>query len=767
MQKWKPTSIRYKIISISVMVSAAVLVFNAVSFFLLEIYSYRETALPHAQKQAEFIANAVAKPMLSADRAAAKRVLQSLEAEKELAVALLFSSDGTVFCVVGKSGFDDELVTYDSDAGIFFSDLRVTQPVFANGKFIGKLSLVFDHSQLYQRLSWFAIAAVLILASGILLAFLFSSKLEAVVFTSLVQLLKVIEKVKLSGDFSIRAKRTSHDELGDLTDGFNAMLDEIQQRDQQLAEFQHSLNKKVAEKTAELNAANQAKSEFLANTSHELRTPLNVILGFAGLLKNMVTDSDQQRYLNNIAVSGKNLLNLINDVLDLSKIEAQHMCLKNEPVDVKSLLKEIADIHSFPASQKGLQFILETDPQLPARFMLDETRFRQVLINLVGNAIKFTHHGFVKLAAKCEFSATEADSVCLTVTVQDSGIGIPEDQTEQIFRAFVQQDGQDNHKYGGTGLGLAISQKLIELMNGKINVCSIVGEGTTFSVVLNDVPVSKSVMSESGAADAQNWEPDDIRFHRSTILLVEDDEANRTLIHEYIGGTHLNLIEAKNGVDALNKLKVVRPDLILMDMKMPTMDGTEATKRIKRNPLFCNIPVIAVSANALSEDRREALECGVETYLSKPLSRKDLFTVLKNHLPNTMVHREPQNASAPQSETEHSPFDQKLDKAALDLAYQLVERLQKMMENWQEISGTMITSDIERFGQNIKQLGNRHLVGSLQQYGEKIEKYAASFQIEELNATLKAYPEVVRKIETQLSGMNNPNLVPIRPKESR
>ncbi|MCB0299782.1 MAG: hypothetical protein KDE52_06985, partial [Calditrichaeota bacterium] len=128
--------------------------------------------------------------------------------------------------------------------------------------------------------------------------------------------------------------------------------------------FQHSLNKKVAEKTAELNAANQAKSEFLANTSHELRTPLNVILGFAGLLKNMVTDSDQQRYLNNIAVSGKNLLNLINDVLDLSKIEAQHMCLKNEPVDVKSLLKEIADIHSFPASQKGLQFILETDPQL-------------------------------------------------------------------------------------------------------------------------------------------------------------------------------------------------------------------------------------------------------------------------------------------------------------------------------------------------------------------------------------------------------------------
>ncbi|MCB0299783.1 MAG: hypothetical protein KDE52_06990, partial [Calditrichaeota bacterium] len=197
------------------MVSAAVLVFNAVSFFLLEIYSYRETALPHAQKQAEFIANAVAKPMLSADRAAAKRVLQSLEAEKELAVALLFSSDGTVFCVVGKSGFDDELVTYDSDAGIFFSDLRVTQPVFANGKFIGKLSLVFDHSQLYQRLSWFAIAAILILASGILLAFLFSSKLEAVVFTSLVQLLKVIEKVKLSGDFSIRAKRTSHDELGD------------------------------------------------------------------------------------------------------------------------------------------------------------------------------------------------------------------------------------------------------------------------------------------------------------------------------------------------------------------------------------------------------------------------------------------------------------------------------------------------------------------------------------------------------------------------
>ena len=132
-----------------------------------------------------------------------------------------------------------------------------------------------------------------------------------------------------------------------------------------------------------------------------------------------------------------------------------------------------------------------------------------------------------------------------------------------------------------------------------------------------------------------------------------------------------------------------------------------------------------------------------------------------------MVHREPQNASAPQSETEHSPFDQKLDKAALDLAYQLVERLQKMMENWQEISGTMITSDIERFGQNIKQLGDRHLVGSLRQYGEKIEKYAASFQIEELNATLKAYPEVVRKIETQLSGMNNPNLVPIRPKESR
>ncbi len=388
--------------------------------------------------------------------------------------------------------------------------------------------------------------------------------------------------------------------------------------------------KEVAESAKEsAEYANLAKSEFLANMSHEIRTPLNAIVGFSELLESSITDKKHKRYLEAIKTSGKNLFTLINDILDLSKIEAGKIELQYTPTNPRMILNEIQEIYKLNIDRKNLQFVIDIDEHLPSTLLLDETRYRQVLLNLVGNAVKFTDNGYIKLSVNQTYKTDFQNIIDLIISVEDTGIGIPEKEQKNIFAAFQQQASQSFSQFDGTGLGLSISKRLVEMMNGRISVKSKVGQGSTFEIVLKDTRVSEE---EILFIEKKSFNIENTAFEDGKVLVVEDVESNRNMIKDLLLRVNLKVMTAENGQEALLIAEEFQPDVILMDIRMPVMNGIEATKQLKKNSKTENIPVIALSASVLASDIPTLTEIGFEEYLPKPVVLKKLISTLSQYL---------------------------------------------------------------------------------------------------------------------------------------
>jgi len=525
------------------------------------------------------------------------------------------------------------------------------------------------------------------------------------------------EKLKFLRNYEARFVPISENEV-------IAIMRNVSQR----KEFERKM--RIAKLKAE--QASKAKSEFLANMSHEIRTPLNAILGFSEILLGKVHDESYKSYLTTILLSGKTLLSLINDILDLSKIEAGKLEIELGPIKIRSVVNEIWQVFRQKAEEKDIEFIKHVDDEVPLELYLDEVRIRQILFNLVGNAMKFTNSGFVRIDVLAE--RIEDIHYKLVIKVSDSGIGINNSSLEKIFEAFLQQSGQDARKYGGTGLGLAITKKLVEKMNGDITVQSEPDKGSVFTVTIEYV--KENIIEGEELIEKES---NDVVFAPSKVMIIDDVEFNIFALKGLINDSNLIYLEADSGEAAMEILQDEKPDLIFLDLRMEGMDGYEVNRLIKEELGMEDVPIIAFTASAMKSDMQK-LERQFNGILLKPVERARAIEIMKRFLPYTMMES---FSGSEQEDTELYKIED------LEKLLNLLEK--QLYSEWEEQKSSLVIFEIEAFVNKLKENMEDISVPFFHKYVNELSNAVVSFDVETIERFMSEYENLIAKVKALLA----------------
>lgn len=492
---------------------------------------------------------------------------------------------------------------------------------------------------------------------------------------------------------------------------------------------QKKLTRQLEQQTKKAVDANKAKSEFIANMSHEIRTPLNAVIGFSEILMPEIDDEENKKCVEAIKTAGNNLLQLINDILDLSKIEAGMLSLSSDPVSISTMMRELECVYAQSAKSKGLNFIIELSPLLPENIICDEIRLRQSLSNLIGNAIKFTREGGIRLCVKESYVNNNSGLVNVEFKVKDTGIGIPEDQQDLIFESFRQQNGQSNRDYGGTGLGLSITKKFVEMMNGEIKLKSVKNRGSEFTIILKDLLILDSEkVTDMIPKTVFN---DKIDFQQAKILIVDDAKLNRDLLKTFLLNMNTQVIEAVNGEEAVFLSQQSKPGIILMDIRMPVMDGYRAAELIKANQCTADIPIIATTASVHMTDINIKYS-NFDYYIAKPIHLKNLVLVMTKFI-NSKIKIEEIKTN---------------DDFIIGYDILINSELDYLLKNyllsyWKEIKDSNDFEKIAEFSIKLQSETRKYECQLLNQYSESLQISIEKFDILKIGDLLTDFPKLI------------------------
>lgn len=644
-------SLQRRLLGVTMLTALVALLVALGAMVVYDLRAYHEGWVADLKAQAELLGHSTAPALEFDDVKVASENLALLRLQPRVRAAAIYGAQGEPFASYTAPGADAPLPVRAGKNGVHRADrdIAVALPIVQDGRSIGSVYLRAEYA-LYDRvLTYLGIAAVVALvALGI--AFLLSMRLQRAVVRPILAISDVARDVMQRQDYSRRAPKLTDDEVGVLADSFNGMLGEIERHAQEVMRLNEQLEARVRERTAQLQSSNEelqlatavaekanlAKSEFLSSMSHELRTPLNAIIGFGQLLGTNIADAKPERrqeFVDHIVGAGKHLLTLINEILNLARIESGHVELSVEPVPLDDVLAECRKMIEPLANQRGIAAAFASSSGCVA--LADRMRLKQVVLNLVSNAIKYNRPG-----GSVHVDCDRPDARHVRISVRDTGAGLEPEQVKALFQPFNRL-GQEGGPEQGTGIGLVVTQRLVELMGGHIGVRSVPGKGSVFWVDLraSELPAVPHAETDWGdlasltAAPRAGEAP-------ATVLYVEDNPASRQLVEELLAARgDIRLLTAHDGQLGVEMARQHLPDVILMDNNMPRMTGREAQSILHMDPRTAHIPIIALTANAMPDAAAAGLAAGFFRYLTKPLEPRRLLEALDSALASARARR--------------------------------------------------------------------------------------------------------------------------------